>query len=145
MRDIASSRDSPIADRHRTDCGGGMEHRPRRHHASGRRVRRKPLLSTARRNREQQEGDEVDSNEFTVGVGQATYIVLINDASVGPVFGGRSFAPQPRVEVRDAGGNVLIDDSSSAIRVLIYSNPSRGQLSPTTSTVGILQKGAVQF
>jgi hypothetical protein len=52
---------------------------------------------------------EVDSNEFKVGVGQATYIVLINDASVGPVFGGRSFAPQPRVEVRDAGGNVLVE------------------------------------
>jgi hypothetical protein len=88
---------------------------------------------------------EVDSNEFTVGVGQATNIVLINDASVGPVFGGRSFAPQPRVEVRDAGGNVLVDDSASAIRVSIYSNPSRGQLSPTSATVGILQKGALQF
>ena len=87
----------------------------------------------------------VDSNAFTVGVGQAANIVLMNDASVGPVFGGRSFAPQPRAEVRDEGGNVLVDDSLSAIRVSIYSNPSRGQLLPTSSTVGILQKGVVQF
>ncbi len=89
---------------------------------------------------------EVNSNEFTVGVGQSANIVLINDASVGqPVFGGRPFAPQPRAEVRDAGGNVLVDDSSSAIGVSIYSNPSRGQLSSASSTIGILQKGVVQF
>jgi hypothetical protein len=49
--------------------------------------------------------------------------VLINNASIGSVFGGRSFAPQPRAEVRDADRNVLIDGSSSAIRVSIYSNP----------------------
>ena len=88
---------------------------------------------------------EVDSNEFTVGVGKAANIVLINDASVGSVFGGKSFAPQPRVEVHDAGGNILVDDSSSAIRVSIYNNPSRGQLSPVSATIGILQKGVVQF
>jgi hypothetical protein len=88
---------------------------------------------------------EVDSNEFTVGVGQAANIVLINDASVGSVFGGKPLAPQPRAEVRDAGGNILVDDSSSAIRVSIYNNPSRGQLSPVSATIGILQKGVVQF
>ena len=37
---------------------------------------------------------EVTSNEFSVGVGPASEIVLVSDASNGSVFGGRVFTPQ---------------------------------------------------
>ncbi|KAL9183325.1 hypothetical protein ACHAXT_005112 [Thalassiosira profunda] len=88
---------------------------------------------------------EATSNEFSVGVGPAAEIVLLDDASDGAVFGGKAFTPQPRAEVRDAGGNVLVDDSSSAIRVSFFSNPSRGKLLPASETTEVLQRGVVQF
>lgn len=88
----------------------------------------------------------IDSNVFSVGVGQAARIELINDAaSVGTIFGGKAFIPQPSAKILDAGGNILIDDSSSAIRVSIYSNPSRGKLSPASATIAVLENGVVQF
>ena len=88
---------------------------------------------------------EVTSNDFSVGVGPAVGIVLINDASDGSVFGGKAFTLQPRAEVHDAGGNALVNDSSSAVRVSFYSNPSRGEFSPVSGTTELLQQGVVQF
>jgi hypothetical protein len=88
----------------------------------------------------------LDSNVFSVGVGQAGRIELINDAaSVGTIFGGKAFILQPSAKVLDAGGNILVDDSSSAIRVSIYSNPSRGRLSPASATIAVLENGVIQF
>lgn len=83
---------------------------------------------------------EVVSNIFSVGVGPAAQIVLIKDASDGTVVGGKAFTPQPRAEVRDAGGNVLTIDSSSAVRVSFYSNPSRGSLSPVDGMIATLRE-----
>ncbi len=88
---------------------------------------------------------EAVSREFSVGVGDAAKIVLIQDASDGTVLGGNAFSPQPKLEIRDAGGNLLVYDSSSIIRVSLYSNPSRGELSPHSGTTGILDKGSMQF
>ena len=91
---------------------------------------------------------EVTSNEFSVGVGPGTEIVLIKDASYdgSVVLGGRAFASQPRAEVHDAGGNVIVDDSLSAVRVSFYSNPSKGKLlSARGGTTGRLEQGVVQF
>lgn len=88
---------------------------------------------------------EVVSRTFSVGVGVAANIVLIKDASDETVMGGKAFLSQPKLEIRDVGGNLLVTDSSSAIRVSFYSNPSRGQLSPQTGSDGILDKGLVQF
>lgn len=85
------------------------------------------------------------SRVFSVGVGSAASIVLINDASDGSVVGGTAFLPQPKLEIRDAGGNLLVNNSSSVIEVSMYSNPSRGELSPHSGTTGILDKGMVQF
>ena len=81
----------------------------------------------------------------SVGVGPAAQIVLIKDASDGTVVGGKAFTPQPRAEVRDAGGNVLTIDSSSAVRVSFYSSPSRGSLSPVDGMIATLREGIVQF
>ena len=69
-----------------------------------------------------------ESVDFTVGVGQAHELVIDLDASNGTVTGGRPFPYQPRVKVVDAGGNLLEYDHSSAVRVDIYSNPSKGVL-----------------
>ena len=68
---------------------------------------------------------------------------MINDASDGIIFGGQAFKPQLRVEVHDAGGNVLVDDSSSAVRISFYSNPSKGVISGETTV--ILNHGVAQF
>ena len=87
---------------------------------------------------------ETTSNEFSVGVGPASETILIKDASDGSVFGGNAFASQPRLEIHDAGGNVLVDDSVSAVRVSFYSNPSRGELSPSSGTTVSLEEGVVQ-
>jgi len=63
-------------------------------------------------------GSEATSNGFYVGVGPASDIVLVWDAPDGvSVLEGKALASQPRVEVRDAGGNVLVDDLYSAVRV----------------------------
>ena len=88
---------------------------------------------------------EVVSNIFSVGVGSAAYIVLVQDASSGSVFGGKAFTIQPRVEVHDMGGNVVKSDSSSAVRMSFYSNPSGGVISPMHATTGYLREGVVQF
>ena len=88
---------------------------------------------------------EIVSNIFSVGVGPAASIVLVRDASDGTVYGGKAFTPQPRAEVRDEGGNLVTTDSSSAIRVSFYSNPSGGLLSSIHGTTGYLQLGIVQF
>jgi len=69
-----------------------------------------------------------ESVDFTVGVGPAHELVIDLDASNGTVTGGRPFPYQPRVKVVDAGGNLLEYDHSSAVRVDIYSNPSKGVL-----------------
>ncbi|KAL7554992.1 hypothetical protein ACHAWF_018570 [Thalassiosira exigua] len=90
-------------------------------------------------------GSEVISDEFSVGVGPAAQLHVTSDASDGRVTGGKAFSPQPRVEVRDAGGNVLVDDSSSAVRATFYANPSRGTLIPESGTIEKLQRGVVQF
>lgn len=88
---------------------------------------------------------ELISNYFSVGIGPAAQITVVNDASDGCVLGGKAFTPQPRVEVQDAGGNILLMDSSSVVRVTFYSNPSGGVLSPPSGTTETLRKGIVQF
>lgn len=75
----------------------------------------------------------------------AVEISIINDASDGTVLGGKAFAPQPRVEIHDLGGNILVDDSFSAVRISFYSNPSNGGLLPAMATTTYLEKGFVQF
>ena len=88
---------------------------------------------------------EVVSDTFSVGIGSAAHIVLVQDASSSSVFGGKAFTSQPRVEVHDMGGNVVKADSASAIRVSFYSNPSGGVISPIHATTGYLKDGVVQF
>jgi hypothetical protein len=88
---------------------------------------------------------QVSSNTFSVGIGPAAELNIVQDASHGSVIGGKAFASQPRIEVRDAGGNVLKFDSSSAITVSFFSNPSQGLISPLDRRTTVLEEGVVQF
>ncbi|KAL3786858.1 hypothetical protein HJC23_013779 [Cyclotella cryptica] len=88
---------------------------------------------------------EVMSNAFSVGIGPAFRIVLVKEPSDGRVFGGKAFAHQPRAEVQDKGGNILTADSSSAIKIAFYSNPSNGTILPSQKTTGDIKQGIVQF
>ena len=88
---------------------------------------------------------EIVSNVFTVGVGGASQLTLAHDVTGETFVGGEAFVLQPRVEVKDKGGNLLVDDSSSAIRVTFYSDPSRGKLLPSSQTRLTLQAGVAQF
>jgi hypothetical protein len=85
------------------------------------------------------------SNTFSVGIGPAAQMEISQDASHGTVIGGKAFASQPRVEVKDAGGNLLKFDSSSAVRISFYYNSSGGTISPMDQTTAFLEEGIVQF
>lgn len=88
---------------------------------------------------------QLSSNTFSVGIGPAAQLDIVQDASDGSTIGGKAFASQPRVHVKDAGGNVLKYDSSSAVRISFYYNPSHGQISPSDQTTAFLDEGIVQF
>eukprot|EP00984_Skeletonema_dohrnii_P016875 scaffold7561_cov227-Skeletonema_dohrnii-CCMP3373.AAC.8 len=88
---------------------------------------------------------QLTSNTFSVGIGPAAQIDIVRDVSHGSALGGKAFASQPRVEVKDAGGNVLKFDSSSAVRISFYYNPSQGRISPSDHTTAFLEEGVVQF
>jgi hypothetical protein len=90
------------------------------------------------------EGDtEVECYPFTVGVGAAyemNFLSLPNGAT-----GGTAFAQQPMLEVLDAGGNLLFENSVSQVRAYISSNPSGGVLSPDTALTVQLVRGVATF
>lgn len=88
---------------------------------------------------------QLSSSTFSVGIGPAAQLDIERDASDGPTIGGKAFASQPLVKVKDAGGNVLKYDSSSAVRISFYYNPSYGQISPSDQTTAFLDEGIAQF
>ena len=88
---------------------------------------------------------QVTSNTLSVGIGRAAQIDIVQDVSHGSAIGGKAFASQPRVEVKDAGGNVLKFDSSSAVRISFYYNPTEGRISPPGQTIAALEEGVAQF
>ncbi len=88
---------------------------------------------------------QLSSDTFSVGIGPAAKLDIVRDASDGSTIGGKAFASQPRVKVKDAGGNVLKFDSSSAVRISFYYNPTYGQISPSDQTTAFLDEGIVQF
>ena len=72
----------------------------------------------------------IESINITVGVGPAHELEIVRQAA--GVRGGIPFLTQPYLLVKDAGGNVLVDDHSSYCTLSISNNPSDGSLfSPT--------------
>ncbi|KAJ0410598.1 hypothetical protein ATCC90586_007431 [Pythium insidiosum] len=88
-------------------------------------------------------GDFTVTNPFTVAAGVCTDLVLKS----WPVeaTGGKAFGVQPVLQLIDAGGNVLLDDSSSYIRASIASNPSGGALTPVESVRAYVRRGVAIF
>ena len=90
-------------------------------------------------------GSSCDSTPFTIGVGTPDDLVIVTEPSEGKVSGGRAFSHQPRIEIIDAGGNLLVDDFSSLVMVSLYSNPSGGVLSPDSNVYAEAHGGVAQF
>lgn len=60
-------------------------------------------------------------------------------------YGGRSLSSQPVVEELDAGGNLLVDDSSRKLRVAIKNNPSEATIAPDDDLIVQFSKGRATF
>eukprot|EP00937_MAST-01D_sp_MAST-1D-sp2_P000215 g215.t1 len=85
----------------------------------------------------------VESFPFTVGVGDAHELrFLVEPAGVA---GGTAFVDQPQIEVLDKGGNRLVEDSVSKLRVFIQNNPSGGTISPFDNRLVQLVNGVGTF
>jgi hypothetical protein len=88
-------------------------------------------------------GQEVESFPFSVGVGPAFKLrFLVNPSGV---RGGAAFTTQPKIEVLDAGGNRLMEDSVSKIKAYIHTNPAAGTLEPVENRETQLVKGVASF
>jgi hypothetical protein len=60
-------------------------------------------------------------------------LVLLSDPTNGgaaPLVSGEPFAVQPRVGVRDAGGNLLVEESDSAVLAAVVTGPPGLELRP---------------
>ncbi|DAZ94676.1 TPA: hypothetical protein N0F65_002385 [Lagenidium giganteum] len=88
-------------------------------------------------------GSSVETNPFTVAAGACTALVLTT--TMVDAVGGKAFSVQPVVKMIDAGGNTLVQDSTSQIHVSIASNPSSGTLLPSTSLVSSVRQGVAIF
>jgi hypothetical protein len=91
-------------------------------------------------------GSSVVSEHFTVGVGTpASMIFLENPVDAPKIAAGEKLPIQPRIAVLDAGGNVLVSDSSSAVTVSILFNPSGALLGPEYKLFEVLSHGVATF
>ncbi len=70
------------------------------------------------------------SSPFRVGVGPAVSIAFdpATRVSLVPVHGGEFFSITPRILILDAGGNLVVSDSTSTVAITIAANPSNGTL-----------------
>jgi hypothetical protein len=91
------------------------------------------------------EGQSVLSDLFNVKTGAARKLELIQEPGNDNVYGGKAFVRQPRLNVVDAGGNLLTSDSSSVVAVYLHSNPYDGELFPDKNLVAPVESGIVQF
>ncbi|GMH92534.1 hypothetical protein TL16_g12375 [Triparma laevis f. inornata] len=82
---------------------------------------------------------------FTNGIGVAASMTFVDKVAKGTVSGGLAFRNQPKVKVIDAGGNVLIGDSTSTVTISIFDNPSGGHMLPTSNLEVKLVKGVATF
>lgn len=74
----------------------------------------------------------VASTSFSITTGPATTLVITQQPGGG--YGNASWAAQPVVAVRDAGGN-LVTTSSASVTLAIGTNPASGTLSCTSNPV----------
>lgn len=82
---------------------------------------------------------------FTNGIGVAASMTFVDKVAKGTASGGLAFRNQPKVKVIDAGGNVLIGDSTSTVTISIFDNPSGGHMLPISNLEVKLVKGVATF
>lgn len=85
------------------------------------------------------------SNEITVGIGAPANLTFAATVSSGRVIAGEFFQQPPRVELRDAGGNLVTTDSISGIQMSISTNPSGAQLTPKKNAFVTVKYGVGTF
>ena len=67
-----------------------------------------------------------------------------NIASVS-IYSGEFFKVTPILKIRDAGGNVIWNDSSSKVTVQMFNNPAQATLGLQSSLQAIAENGTVKF
>ncbi len=88
------------------------------------------------------ENTVVQSREFSVSVGPASGLLFLENPILGTtVKAGQALPVQPRLAVVDAGGNRLVDDSASAVKVSISVNPTKATIGPEYLIFEVLSSG----
>ncbi len=88
----------------------------------------------------------VQSREFTVSVGPASGLLLLENPALGTlVKAGQALPVQPQLAVVDAGGNRLVEDSASAVQVSISASPTKAKIEPEYLTFEVLSHGVATF
>ncbi|RYH30929.1 hypothetical protein EON65_03875 [archaeon] len=84
---------------------------------------------------------------FHVAVGNPSILTIEagTDPSDNPIYGGEFFGVPPAIIVRDAGGNHIVRDNSSAVEIRIDDNPYRARIGPAERLFVIARRGKVQF
>jgi len=87
------------------------------------------------------------SNEFYISVGLPAKLTFVSGTEIknDVVFAGEYFISVPRIEVKDAGDNIVVEDFTSAIRATISDNPSKSILGDPGSLFPIARAGIVTF
>jgi hypothetical protein len=84
---------------------------------------------------------------FTVSIGPVKYLKFESGAtlSMSSIYAGEFFRNSVRIYILDAGFNLIEGDSTSAIQVTIYDNPSSAILTPDENRFVVARLGKVTF
>lgn len=87
----------------------------------------------------------VDTNNFTVAIGSPAYMTFTKPITDAEIRAGEFFLIPPRIEIRDAGGNIRIYDNTSRVTVSFFDNPYFASLGPVESLVTQSQQGIIRI
>lgn len=95
----------------------------------------------------QQNVSSVTTLPFTVTVGTPFFLETINDyfPTSHQVYGGEFFSVTPKVRLLDKGGNLVWQDSTSAVSISLFDNPTGAVLGLPESLFPTAENGVVQF
>jgi len=87
------------------------------------------------------------SNEYYISVGPPSKLNFVTGTELknDKVYAGEYFISVPRIEVKDAGNNIVVEDFTSAIRATISDNPSKSVLGDPGSLFPVASAGIVTF
>ena len=87
------------------------------------------------------------SKDFNVVVGTPFNLQFAEGTAISssPVYAGEFFAVTPRLRILDAGGNIVIGDSASGVKVAISSNPANAVLGVPDHLFAVAIAGIVTF